>query len=95
MTGEIDPVSGTHRWNPYAVGQKRYGAGQSSAARTGQISANGMRGYAERDQALRLTKGVRAPKPVDGKNLQQAATRAALARRYGRPYPGTTTNTGV
>lgn len=92
MTGEIDPVSGAHRWNPYAAGKKRYGAGLSSTATSGKIGAAGMAGYAKRDQAKRLT--VKPKKPV-GSNLQIAATRAALARRYGKPYPGTTTNTGV
>jgi hypothetical protein len=92
MTGEVDPTSGAHRWNPYAAGQKRYGAGLSSTATSGKIGAKGMQGYAARDRAKKLT--VKPTKPV-GNNLQIAATRAALARRYGKPYPGTTPNTGA
>lgn len=92
MTGEIDPTSGAHRWNPYAAGNKRYGASLSSTATSGKIGVVGMQGYAKRDQAKKLT--VKPKKPV-GATLQIAATRAALARQYGKPYPGTTTNTGV
>jgi hypothetical protein len=89
MTGEIDPVSGTHRWNPYATGQKQYGASRSSTATSGKIGAAGMRGYAERDA------GKKTAKPKGQSTLQQAALRAAVARRYGRAYPGTTTTPGA
>lgn len=95
MTGEVDPVSGAHRWNPYAAGAKRYGAGLSSTATSGKIGVTGMQGYAKRDQAKRLQTKTAKPKKSVTSNLQAAATRAALARRYGKPYPGTTPNTGV
>lgn len=92
MTGEIDPTSGAHRWNPYAAGAKRYGASLSSTATSGKIGTVGMRGYAARDRAKRLQ--AKPKKPI-GSTLQVAAARAALARQYGKPYPGTTPNTGA
>lgn len=105
MTGTIDPNLGTHQWNPFAVGQKRYGAGLRTQATTGPISAAGKIGYQQRDQAKRLatprTKvtqkafGRRLGQAKTNTNLQIAATRAEIARRYGRPYPGTTPNTGA
>lgn len=101
MTGEVDPTSGAHRWNPYAAGQKRYGASLSSAATSGKVSAQGLRGYAARDRAKRIQSNAstaqKAQNPAKpGSNpLRTAAIRAALARQYGKPYPGTTRPTGA
>lgn len=101
MTGEIDPTSGAHRWNPYAAGAKRYGANLSSTATSGKIGVQGMHGYRDRDRAKRLqvksTGAQKAKNPVKPAQnaLRTAAIRAAIARRYGKPYPGTTPRTGA
>ncbi len=110
MTGTIDPNLGTHQWNPFAVGQKRYGAGLRTQATTGPVSAAGKLGYQQRDQARQTQQrttprskvtqkayGLRMnqAKPRANNNLQIAAARAEVARRYGKPYPGTTPRTGA
>lgn len=105
MTGTIDPNLGTHSWNPFAVGQKRYGAGLRTQATTGPVSAAGKLGYQQRDmqrtqprtKVVQKAYGLRMgqAKPRANNNLQIAAARAEVARRYGKPYPGTTPRTGA